>query len=132
MYDPEYIKLAGAANAEGDFCTSVGLPLDQLPKGGGVPRRFEAKFPDEEPAAYDAYSYDATNVIIKAVIEVARTVGADKVTSAEGRDDIIKNVAATSTEGVTGAISFDTNGDTTNKAITLYVVKDGAWAPWTK
>ena len=132
MYDPTYIKLAGAANAEGDYCTSVGLPLDQLPKGGDFKTAFEKKFPGKDIAAYDAYAFDATQVIIDAVIKAAETSGADKVTSTTGRDEIIKNVAATNTEGVTGAISFDTNGDTTNKAITLYVVKNGAWVPWTK
>ena len=132
MYDATYIKLAGAANAEGDYCTSVGLPLAQLPAGEQFKKDFEAKYPGKDIAAYDAYAYDATKVIIDAVLKAAGTVGADKVTSAAGRDDIIKNVAATTTEGVTGAISFDQNGDTTNKAITLYVVKDGAWVPWTK
>ncbi len=132
MYDPTYIELAGAANAEGDYCTSVGLPLDQLPKGGEFKTAFEKQFPGKDIAAYDAYAFDATQVIIDAVLKASETVGADKVTATEGRTEIIKNVAATNTEGVTGAISFDENGDTTNKAITLYVVKNGAWEPWTK
>ncbi len=33
IFDPEFIKLAGAANAEGDLATSVGLPVDKMPKG---------------------------------------------------------------------------------------------------
>jgi branched-chain amino acid transport system substrate-binding protein len=36
-------------------------------------------------------------------------------------------VASTNTNGVTGPISFDQNGDTTNKAITLYTVSGGKW-----
>jgi branched-chain amino acid transport system substrate-binding protein len=128
LYDGEFIKLAGAANAEGDMCTSVGLPLDQLPKGQDFKSAFEAKFPGKDIAAYDAYAYDATNVIIDAVVKAAGEVGVAKVTSPEGRDKIIANVAAFSGEGVTGAISFDKNGDTTNKAITLYKVISGKWA----
>jgi branched-chain amino acid transport system substrate-binding protein len=132
MYDAEFIKLAGAANAEGAFATSVGKPLDLLPKGQEFKAAFEAKFPGETIAAYDAYAYDAANVIIAATIKAAGTVGTDQITAVAGKKAIIAAVAATNTEGVTGTISFDQKGDTTNKAITLYTVKGGAWVPWTK
>jgi branched-chain amino acid transport system substrate-binding protein len=66
-------------------------------------------------------------VIINAAVAAAKSVGADKVTSTEGRDAIIKNVAATNVTGVTGPIAFDSKGDTTNKAITLYKVQGGKW-----
>ena len=52
--------------AEGDFATSVGLPIDKLPKGQEFTAAYKAMFPNDEIAAYDAYAYDATNVIIKA------------------------------------------------------------------
>jgi branched-chain amino acid transport system substrate-binding protein len=126
LYDAEFVKLAGAAQAEGDFATSVGLPLDKLPKGVDFKAAFEKKFPGETIAAYDAYSYDATNVIIDAILAEAKANKAGLTTPA-GRDAIIKNVADTKTTGVTGEISFDSKGDTTNKAITLYVVQGGAW-----
>jgi len=128
-FDPEYIKLAGAANAEGDFCTSVGLPLDQMPKGQDFKSAFEAEYPGEAIAAYDAYSYDAANVIIKSIIAAAGSVGADKLTTTEGKQAIIAATGSVNFEGVTGTVSFDANGDTNNKAITVYVVKGGAWVP---
>jgi len=132
LYDGEYIKLAGAANAEGDFATSVGLPLAQLPDGAKFTAAFKAKYPDAEIAAYDAYSYDAAMVIMKGVLVAADKVTAAKVTTTEGKQAIIAAVAATNYTGITGAIAFDDKGDTTNKAITLYTVKAGAWIPWTK
>ena len=128
-YDPEFIKLAGAANAEGDFCTSVGLPLDQMPQGQDFKSEFEAAYPGEAIAAYDAYSYDAANVIIKSIIAAAGEVGADKLTTTEGKQAIIAASRKVDFEGVTGKVSFDSLGDTNNKAITVYVVKDGAWVP---
>jgi branched-chain amino acid transport system substrate-binding protein len=127
LYDGEFIKLAGGAAAEGDFATSVGLPIDKLPKGQEFTAAYKALYPSDEIAAYDAYAYDATNVIIAAIIKAATDQGVDKLTTPAGRDAIIANVAATSTEGVTGAISFDAKGDTTNKAISLYVVSGGKW-----
>ena len=59
-------------------------------------------------------------------------MGADKVTTPEGKKAIIAAVAKTDFEGVTGKVAFDDKGDTTNKAITVYVVKDGKWVPCTK
>ncbi|KAF0208759.1 MAG: branched-chain amino acid ABC transporter substrate-binding protein [Actinomycetota bacterium] len=133
IYDPEFIKLAGAANAKGDFCTSVGLPIDQLPKGQEFQAAFKAEFPSEAIAAYDAYSYDAANVIIKAIVQVAKDLGADKLTTTEGKAAIVAAVAKSSFEGVTGKVEFDAKGDTTNKAITVYTVgADGTWAPAAK
>ena len=132
LYDSQYIKLAGAANAEGDFATSVGLPLAQLPAGEAFTTEFKAAYPNDEIAAYDAYSYDAATVIMKGVLVAAGKVTAAKVTSPEGRAAVIAAVAATNYTGITGAIAFDANGDTTNKAITLYVVKGGVWIPFVK
>ena len=43
IYTPEYIKIAGAKNAEGDFATALGLPLEQQPKGN----EFMTKYKDE-------------------------------------------------------------------------------------
>jgi len=128
-YDPEFIKLAGAENAEGDLCTSVGLPTDKAPGGAKFLADYKAAYPGEAPAAYDAYSYDAANVIIKAIVEVAKSMGADKVATTEGKKAIIAAVAKTDFEGVTGKVQFDKNGDTTNKAITVYAVKAGVWVP---
>jgi branched-chain amino acid transport system substrate-binding protein len=128
LFDPAYIKLAGAAEASGDLATSVGLPTDKLPEGQQFVAAYKAMFPNDEIAAYDAYSYDAANVIIKAIISVAKSMGASQVTSAAGKKAIIAAVAATNFDGVTGHVQFDANGDTTNKAITVYQVTNGAWA----
>lgn len=127
LYDPAFVQLAGASEAEGDFATSVGLPIANLPKGQEFTAAYKAMFPNDEIAAYDAYAYDATNVILNAVLTVAKAQGAAAVMSPAGRDAIIAAVAATNTDGVTGKIAFDATGDTTNKAISLYVVAGGKW-----
>ena len=132
VYSPDFVSLAGEANAEGSYCTSVGLPLDQQPKGADFKAKFEAKYGDEEIQAYDTYAYDAAYVILEAVKVVAADLGADALTTPDGKAAITEAVAMTNIEGITGAVSFDENGDTTNKAITLYVVEGGAWAPYVK
>jgi branched-chain amino acid transport system substrate-binding protein len=128
LYASDYIKLGGKGT-EGDLCTSVGLPTDQMPKGQDFIAAYKAAYPNDEMQAYDAYSFDAANTIINAVVATAKSMGADKVTSPAGRDAIIAAVAATDAQGVTGQIKFDANGDTLNKTITLYDVKGGTWVP---
>jgi branched-chain amino acid transport system substrate-binding protein len=130
IYDPQFIKLAGAKEAEGDLCTSVGYPMDKIPGGQAFLAAYGKKYPGQAPAAYDGYSYDAANVIIEAVLKAAKEVGVSNITGTTGRDAIIKDVAATNTQGVTGPIAFDSKGDTTNKVITAYQVKNGVWAAY--
>ena len=130
LFDPQYIALATPQAAEGDMVTSVGLPTSELPKGVEFKAAYETAFPGEEVGAYDAYSYDAANVLIEAILAAAKDKGAAQVVMPAGRDAIIANVAKTSTEGVTGKIEFDKNGDTTNKAITVYRVEKGAFVPF--
>ena len=103
LYDGEFIKLAGADAGRGRLL-HLGRPADRQAarRARSSQAAYKAKFPNDEIAAYDAYSYDATNVIINAVLKVADEQGADKVTSPAGRDAIIAAVAATNTEGVTG------------------------------
>jgi branched-chain amino acid transport system substrate-binding protein len=132
LYTQQFIDIAGAANAEGDFSTSIGLPLAEQPKGQEFQEMFEATFPGQTIEAYDTYAYDAAMVVIEAIKAVAADLGVEEVTSVAGKQAIIEAVAATNMQGVTGTVSFDENGDTTNKAVTPYVVSDGAWIPFTQ
>ncbi len=131
LYTQQFVDIAGAANAEGDFATSIGLPLSEQPKGQEFQAMFEERFPGETIEAYDTYGYDAAMVIIEAIKAVAADLGVDELTTVAGKQAIIEAVAATDFEGVTGAVAFDENGDTTNKAVTPYVVRDGAWISYT-
>ncbi|HET6351262.1 MAG TPA: branched-chain amino acid ABC transporter substrate-binding protein [Coriobacteriia bacterium] len=130
LFDPEYIKLASAEAAEGDLCTSVGLPISELANGKAFEEAYKAEYPSNEIGAYDAYSFDAATVITTAILKVAKEQGAAKVTTPAGRDAVIAAVAATNMDGVTGKVAFDKNGDTLNKAITVYRVEGGEWKPF--
>lgn len=129
LYDPEYIKLAGPT-AEGDLCTSVGLPISELENGQAFADAYAVEYPNDEITAYDAYSFDAAMVITNAILKVAKEQGLDKIGSPAAREAIIAAVAATDMDGVTGKVAFDVNGDTTNKAITVYRVEGDAWVPY--
>jgi len=116
LYTEEFIKIAGAANAEGDICTILGLPIDQQPGGAKFIEAYKAKY-NKGPEAYDSYAYDSAKIIMAAVIKVGT---GDRAKVAEA-------IRAITFDGVTGSVSFDANGDTTNKVISAYKVTGGKW-----
>ena len=116
LFSAEYVEIARAENAEGDLCTSLGLPLDQQPKGTEFKAAYNTKF-GMDPEAYDSYAYDSAWVIIRGVLEAG---------SAD-RGEVAKAIRAISYDGVTGTTAFDENGDTTNQAISAYKVTGGEW-----
>jgi branched-chain amino acid transport system substrate-binding protein len=115
LYTPEYIKIAGADNAEGDIATALGLPIDQQPKGTEFLAKYQAKY-GKAPEAYDSYAYDAANTIIAAVLSSA----ADRVAVADA-------IRAGSIDGVTGTVEFDENGDNKQQVISAYKVDGDKW-----
>jgi branched-chain amino acid transport system substrate-binding protein len=125
IYADDFISLAG--NADGDLATCPGLPPELLPKGEEFAADYKAAYPNETMAAFDAYAYDAAWAVINATVKVATDKGVNAVTSPDGRDALIAATAATDFDGVTGPVSFDEFGDTTNQAVSLYKVESGAW-----
>jgi branched-chain amino acid transport system substrate-binding protein len=125
IYDPTFVKLAGA-KSEGDLATSVGAPTDKLSSAQDFVSAYKSAGYKEDFSAYGAYSYDAANVIINAIAKVLP--GKSSIDSSV-RQQIVDAVGQTDLDGVTGHVSFDQYGDTTNKVLTVYKVKGGAWVP---
>jgi branched-chain amino acid transport system substrate-binding protein len=124
IYDATYIANAKEA-AEGDLCTSVGAPTDDLESAADFVEAYNAEKYSDPYSAYGAYAYDAANVIIEALAEVLE--GEDELTP-ELREKIVAAVGDTDMDGVTGKVSFDEFGDTTTKVLTVYKVTDQEWA----
>lgn len=110
-----FIKLAGA-DAEGVVASSPGLPLDAMPGGAQFKQKFEAKYGPIQ--VYAPYAYDAVQVLVAAM---KRADSADPA-------QVLAALPATDHAGVTGPLKFDAKGDTAGGAVTLYQVKNGAWA----
>lgn len=125
IYDPTFIELAGS-KSDGDLATSVGAPTDQLDTAKQFVEDYNAAGYKDSYSAYGAYSYDAANVLIDAMAKVLP--GKDSIDDSV-RQALIEAVQNTDTSGVTGHISFDQYGDTTNRVLTVYKVTDGEWKP---
>lgn len=124
MYDPTYIELGGSAST-GDFATSVGAPVEELPSAKSFIADYKAGGYKEPYAAYGGYSYDSAWAIIEAVKKVVEDN--DGKLPSDARAKITEAMQNVSFDGVTGKVSFDEYGDTTNKQLTVYKVEGGEW-----
>ncbi|MFJ9684225.1 ABC transporter substrate-binding protein [Streptomyces bacillaris] len=124
IYSGEYIKLSGAEGV-GDLATSVGAPIDTLPSAKEFVANYEKAGYKEPFEAYGGYSYDAAWSIIEAVKAVADAN--DGKLPDDARAQVAEAVGKVDFDGVTGKVSFDEFGDTTNKQLTVYEYKDGDW-----
>lgn len=110
-----FIKLAGDA-AEGAIASLAGVPMEQMPGGADFLKRFKEKYGD--PEIYSPYGYDATRVMIAAML---------KADSAEPAK-YLPVLAAIHHAGVTAPdISYDEHGDLAIGGITVYQVRGGKW-----
>jgi branched-chain amino acid transport system substrate-binding protein len=125
IFDPTFIKLAGA-DSTGDLATSVGAPVETLDSAKKFVADYKAGGYSEVYGAYGGYSYDSAWAIIEAVKKVVDDNNG-KLPS-DARAKITEAMSGVSFDGVTGKVSFDQYGDATNKQLTVYAVKNGAWA----
>lgn len=115
IVEDEFIKVAGDA-AEGAYGTVAAIDATKQPAAQGFLAAYKAKF-HEDAGAYSANAYVAAKIIIDAV----KAVGPDRakirawVANLKGYKSIV------------GTFGFDKNGDTTNRVISVYVVKNGKW-----
>jgi branched-chain amino acid transport system substrate-binding protein len=115
--DPEFLRVAGNT-AEGVYITFLGSPSNLLSTGKSFIEAYKARYPGEEIHPYDAYGYEAMNI----ALQVIAKVGPD-------RDKIIAALPTVDYTGVLGETKFDDKGDTLNRTITLFHVKDGKFQP---
>ncbi|MFF0227545.1 branched-chain amino acid ABC transporter substrate-binding protein [Streptomyces sp. NPDC004629] len=126
IYSADFIKLAGAT-ATGDLATSVGAPVEQLPSAKEFVANYKSAGYKQAYEAYGGYSYDSGWAIIEAVKKVVEDN--DGKLPSDARAKVAEAMQNVSFDGVTGKVSFDEYGDATNKQLTVYAVKNGAWEP---
>ncbi|MEV0008104.1 branched-chain amino acid ABC transporter substrate-binding protein [Streptomyces sp. NPDC051840] len=121
IYSADFIKLN--KKAEGDLATSVGAPTEKLDSAKKFIADYKAGGYKEDFEAYGGGTYDATWSIIQAV-KIAHEKNDNKLPS---REQVLEAMAEVKFTGVTGDVSFDEFGDTTNTMMTAYQVESGAW-----
>ncbi|MFI8291045.1 branched-chain amino acid ABC transporter substrate-binding protein [Streptomyces sp. ms191] len=124
IYDPAFIAASAEAN-DGDLATSIGYPVEKLDTAKKFIADYKAAGYKDAYAAYGGYSYDAGWAIIQAVKAVV--AANDGKVPADARAKVTEALGKVSFDGVTGKVSFDEFGDTTNKQLTVYKVEGGKW-----
>ncbi|OII62433.1 branched chain amino acid ABC transporter substrate-binding protein [Streptomyces sp. CC53] len=124
LYSAEYIKLAGAS-AQGDIATSVGAPIEQLDSAKEFLANYKKANFKEAYEAYGGYAYDSAWAVIEAVKKVVDENNGKLPEDARAK--VVDAMQGVSFDGVTGKVSFDEFGDTTNKQLTVYTVEGDAF-----
>ncbi|MEU2391641.1 branched-chain amino acid ABC transporter substrate-binding protein [Streptomyces sp. NPDC007369] len=124
IYDPAFISASAEAN-DGDLATSIGAPVEKLDTAKKFIEDYKAGGYKDPYAAYGGYSYDAGWAVIQAVKAVVAANGGKVPTDARAK--VVEALSKVTFDGVTGKVSFDEYGDTTNKQLTVYKVEGGKW-----
>src|SRR4051794_9114835 len=115
-YGAEILKGAGFPAAEGLYATIAAPNLLDNPDAKPFVDAFVKKY-SQQPENYSITAYDAALVIIDAVKRVAE--GGKEVNRANVRDAI----QASKTKTLQGVVSFDDNGDITNREVSVFQIK---------
>src|SRR5262249_47626337 len=111
------ITTVGGDAANGSHWTAAAANPATFPEAQQFLTEYKAAF-NGDVGAYSANSYEAANVLIAAI----------KAAGKKDREAVRTALAATKDyKGVIGTTSFDANGDTTNRWISIYEVKDTKW-----
>jgi branched-chain amino acid transport system substrate-binding protein len=113
-----------ADSANGVSATTAGADAGQISSAATVITDFKKSFTGaNDYGAYTMSAYDAANIEIQA-IKKALDAGKDPKKVNDFREAVRVNVSKTSGyAGVLGTTSFDANGDTSAKIISVYAVK---------
>ncbi len=115
------------------YSTVAAVDATKIPSAATFIKNYTAKY--GALGAYSAGGYDCMKILLNAV-KAAIQAGAkpaansgDSDTAKTFRQAVIDQMSKTDYNGVTGHHSFDANGDTTNKTITVYLLGDVSGAP---
>lgn len=126
----EYIAATGPLS-EGDLASSVGAPVAHEPADTGFLAAYNQRGFAEPPSNFGPYAYDAANILLsaaqRALADTDRVDDAVRTRIVAAVQDITNAALINARGAVTGAIGFDSFGDTINPVFTIYRVEDGQW-----
>jgi len=115
------------------YSTVAAIDATKVPAAASFIQKYQAKY--GALGAYSASGYDCMKILLNAIKAAIQggakppTNSGDTTTAQSFRQAVINAVAKTDYNGVTGHQSFDANGDTTNKTISIYQLADVNGSP---
>lgn len=115
FYSPKFVEIAGKA-AEGAIFLGAFVTTNPDPAVRSFVEKYQARF-NMEPDTFAALGYDQMMVLSKAMEKAAEK-------GAVTRENIREAMAATNYKGITGAVTFNSEGDWVRPYLTI-TVRDG-------
>lgn len=115
----ELVKLGGEA-ANGIYFTSVVADITQTPEGQAFARKY-ADFAKKEMDSFAAYSYDASLVVIQALLEYGKA-NPGKAPSRTELKALVRKTAGY--RGVAASVTFDEKGDNKEARVFIYQIQN--------
>jgi len=113
----------GGEGAEGSISMRI-TPIEEMPGGSAFLKIFTEKYNETAISPYVVHAYDSTNIVIEALIKAGSNLT---------RENVVKTLRDTRDfQGVMGSISFDSNGQSNLKDISVFVAQDSKWVVWEK
>jgi branched-chain amino acid transport system substrate-binding protein len=112
----EILKGGGFPAAEGWYATNAAPNVLEVPEAQPFVEKFAKKY-GQQPENYSITAYDAALVILDSVKRVA--AAGKEVNRANVRDAIQESKVKT----LQGEVSFDQNGDITNRVVSVFQIK---------
>ena len=115
IYSSEILRGAGFPAVEGLYATTASPNLVDNPGAEPFVKAFVKKY-GQQPSNYSITAYDAAQVILDAVKRVAAS-GKEV-----NRDNVRDAIQTSKVKTLQGVVSFDENGDITNRIVSVYRV----------
>lgn len=112
-----------ADKAVGMYGTVATVAAEQVSGASSTIDAFKKAYPNaSDYGAYTMPAYDATKILISAIDKAIKANNGNM----PSRSQVLDQMSKVDYTGVLGHTSFDDRGDTTNKVITIYGIKDVA------
>ena len=122
IQNQEFLDVAGA-EAENSYATVASANAAKLPTADHFMKEYQAAY-GQQAGAYSANTYVATMVLVQAIAKAAEAAGGGMPTREQVLDQL-RNINSFSS--ILGVFSFDQNGDTTLKIVSIWKVKNRRW-----
>ena len=124
LFNQTWINDTGLGS-QNNYATSVGPDVSRA--GGRFKALYQKAHPSFAIGPYDATSFDAANVALKAIYLAHNAGKLSKGTMFHKRATVAAYVQRAHWYGATGLTTFDKNGDTGDRIISIYAVVGNKW-----
>ncbi|MBA3587922.1 MAG: branched-chain amino acid ABC transporter substrate-binding protein, partial [Chloroflexi bacterium] len=127
LLSPTFIEAAGAENVETMYLSGPQADFGDRYQDEFLPAYSDVSGEGEPIAAFHAHAYDAYNIVLDAIEDVAIEEDGTLFIPRTGLKDYLAELSEY--PGLTGSLTCNENGDCANSTITVREVREGEFVP---